>query len=420
MLKLDKRGIAPAIVIVILLASAGAGVATPVVVDAIDVDPDSPFYGLERLGEKIRMVSDDDQMKERWGEYQRMVNRGKGLIYKEILAEFREKMQSLPPDNVGAKMEVVQWMQKQMPGVGLAKIKLAEDFAQSVMSLVKEPETIQALENEIYTLKELEENFRNSAPEMRENLLARLQLMVEQLKDIVRQLKIQLPKSLSQYFEIDNMLLDVDVDIDVHVNIRKWWPRPENAEMVFKEKLGEVEELFAEIQAKLEGLPENILGRQAAETQHQLGGSALDDAYEEADAGNYARAIFSLHKAWVHLQNAERILEHAEEWEQRFSHQWNEWRKGWENIKQSLIENRIGSKIPKNLENLKQARELWKEQLETMREQWKERWEEQWEKQFKQQVEERGENQLGNHWSDVWRRQLEQQFGAHFGSEKRD
>lgn len=374
MLKLGRRGTAPIAVLAILLASTGAAVATPVVVDAADVDPDSPFYGLERLGERIRMVSDDDQMKERWGEYQRMINRGKGLAYREILGEFKEKMQNVPPGDVEAKMEVVQWMQEKMPEVGLAEIKLARDFSSDMMNLVNAPEAIEELKNELSLLKELEENFQNATPEMRENILARLRLIVERLQDIVRQLKIQLPRGLNQYFDIDNMLVDVDVNINVRVNARKWWPRPDNAEMVFKEKLEEVEGLFAEIQAKLDGAPENIPGRQAAETQHQLGGEALDDAYDEAEADNYEMAIFSLHIAWVHLQNADRILEHAEEWEQKFSNQWNAWRKGWENIKQVWIENGIGPKIPKDLENLKQIREQWKEQLEGMREQWKEQW----------------------------------------------
>ncbi|GAI08979.1 unnamed protein product, partial [marine sediment metagenome] len=104
----EQKGIAAITAVIIVAASIGAGVATPVIVDAADVDPDSPFYGLERLGEQIRMVGGEDQMKERWGEYVSLVNRGKGLAYRSILETFVEKMHDVVPGDVETKQEIVQ------------------------------------------------------------------------------------------------------------------------------------------------------------------------------------------------------------------------------------------------------------------------------------------------------------------------
>ena len=138
MLGSEQRGVASIIAVIIVATSVGAGMATPVVVDAVNVDPDSPFYGIERLGERIRMIGDEDQMIERWGEYVRMVNRGKGLVYKEILEEYWEKMQSVAPENVETKREILQWMQEQMPEIELVRIKLAKDFAHNLKKQPRE------------------------------------------------------------------------------------------------------------------------------------------------------------------------------------------------------------------------------------------------------------------------------------------
>ncbi|MDI6883845.1 MAG: hypothetical protein QMD00_01710 [Hadesarchaea archaeon] len=114
MLRLDQRGIAVVAVVVIIVASTGVSVATPVVVDAIDVDPDHPLYGLERLGERIRMVGDEDQMKERCVEAYRMY--GKGLVekYKDIFEEFMSKAEVHVK-----KPDIKAWMQEHSTEVGV-------------------------------------------------------------------------------------------------------------------------------------------------------------------------------------------------------------------------------------------------------------------------------------------------------------
>ena len=122
MVRIGRKGVAPIIVLVILLASTGAAVATPVIADAAKVSADSPMYGLRLLGEKIRMASDEDQMKARWADYIDLVNRGKGLEYKQVLQEFQDKLQKVAPGDVDVKTEVVGWMQQQAPIMGLAQM----------------------------------------------------------------------------------------------------------------------------------------------------------------------------------------------------------------------------------------------------------------------------------------------------------
>ena len=113
MFGLDQRGVAVVTVVIVVVVSTSVGVATPVVVDVVDVDPDSLFYGLERLGEQIRMVGDEDQMKERCTEACRMYERGKAVQYIEIFEEFMEKAEPLVE-----KPDIKAWMEEHIHEVG--------------------------------------------------------------------------------------------------------------------------------------------------------------------------------------------------------------------------------------------------------------------------------------------------------------
>ncbi|KXB01824.1 hypothetical protein AKJ41_00200 [candidate division MSBL1 archaeon SCGC-AAA259O05] len=52
--RLGQRGIATIAAVVAVVAVAGAAVGTPIAVDEIDTNPNSPFYSLERMGERIK------------------------------------------------------------------------------------------------------------------------------------------------------------------------------------------------------------------------------------------------------------------------------------------------------------------------------------------------------------------------------
>jgi hypothetical protein len=61
----DQRGVAALTVVIIVAASTGVAIATPVVVSAAGANPDSPLYGLARLGEQIRMMSNVENLEQK-------------------------------------------------------------------------------------------------------------------------------------------------------------------------------------------------------------------------------------------------------------------------------------------------------------------------------------------------------------------
>jgi hypothetical protein len=69
---LNKKGIVPALAILIILGGLVAGVGIPVAIDKIsgkDIGPENPIYGIERAGEAIQKafgtISDEDLARER-------------------------------------------------------------------------------------------------------------------------------------------------------------------------------------------------------------------------------------------------------------------------------------------------------------------------------------------------------------------
>jgi len=364
MMKLGQRGVAAVIAVVIVAASVGVGVATPVIVDAADVDPDSPLYGLERLGERIRMVSVEDQMKERWSEYSSLVGRAKGLEYKQILEEFVEKMREVVPGDVAAKQEIVQWMQEQMPGIGLVQLRLCQEFAAKLKEdLAELPEVPEEIENEIEEIENYVRGWQGASPELRENIKAHLRLIRERLENIAEQHRVRIRGPVFVYLDIDNIL--VDVDITVNVEIKIYGIGPPRLPVEFEEKVEEFDNLLAEVQTMLEGAPENAPGRRAAERLVELAIRFKDNAVTAYGENKVRKALALIHVATIHLRNAKRILEHASEWEPRFREEWVQWRYQWENMKQEWIEEGIWENIIRNQEQfIENIRNEWRRRMQ--------------------------------------------------------
>jgi len=344
--------------VIVIAASMGAAVATPVIVDVADVDPDHPLYGLERLGERIRMVGDDDQMKERWGEYVRLVNRGKGIGYKKILEEFVERMRAVAPGDVEAKQEEVLWMQGQMPGIGMVQLRMSKELCEGLKDDLPEiGEEIERICDEIENCQEWLE-----VAELRENVRARLRLIREKIENIVRRHRARIMKPINIYLDIDNLLDNVDVTMDVEVDITIVRPIPIVAQS-FEEKLNEFENLLAEVQAMLEGAPENTHGVRAARQLVEVGTKHKISAVTAYEEEKLRRALGLIHAAIMHLRNAKRILEHASEWEPEFTGQWTQWKERWRELKQELIEEEVWENV---LEN-------WEHYAENIRQRWREK-----------------------------------------------
>ena len=362
MLRLDQRGVAAVTVVVIIAISLGAAVATPVVVDIADVDPDHPLYGLERLGERIRMVGREDQMKERWGEYVRLVDRGKGLAYKNILEEFVERMREVAPGDVETRQEIVQWMQDQMPGIGKVQLKLSKELCGGLKDDL--PEIGEEIDEILDEISNCEEEFEIA--ELRENARARLRLIREKIENIVKQHKAQIVKPVNIYFDIDNVLVDVDVTVNVEVYINIVSPVPiTTAE--FEEELEEFDELLAEVQSMLEGTPKNTHGRHVAERLVQVAIKLKEKAVDAHKEGKIRKALVLIYAAKVHLRIAETILDHASEWELEFKNEWTNWKGMWEDIKQELIGEGTWQSILKNYQQYAEnVRQRWGEKMHEM------------------------------------------------------
>lgn len=363
----DQRGVAALTVAIIVAASTGVAIATPVVVDAVDVDPDSPFYGLERLGEQIRMVSNEDQMKERWGEYARLANRAEGLEYKHILEEFVEKMHDVAPGDAETKQEIVMWMQEQMPGIGLVKLRLMRELCLELRENL--PEASDELENELSYLENLEQELLVANSGLLENIRARLELRLEHLRRIAERYENLLCERIHEYFDIDNILVDIDVTVNVEVNITIVSPI-QITTTEFENELNEFNESLAEVQAMLEGTPENAPGRHAAERLVEVAIEFKDEAVDAHEEGKTRKALALIHAAQVHLRNAETILDHASEWEPEFGEEWTDWKDIWENMKENWIEEGTWQNI---IENYNQHQEQVMHQWQEM---WQERWQE--------------------------------------------
>ncbi|MEM2508360.1 MAG: DUF5667 domain-containing protein [Candidatus Hadarchaeales archaeon] len=194
---LGEHGFA-AVAVVIVLVSVGAGMATPVIVDSIDVNPDSPLYGLERIGERIResfaggQQMDISLAKERTAELELMVRRQKAERYAWLadeIAERLEKATERTAENVGLvrAMEAVQTHTRRLETLleneNLPeKARLAVSFAlcrsSAVMGVLSEVQArVEARERIRERIREMREEFADLKKEAEENL--RMNLPIE-------------------------------------------------------------------------------------------------------------------------------------------------------------------------------------------------------------------------------------------------
>jgi len=356
---MDHAGVAPLMVAVVVVASLSASVAAPVAVDTVNVDPDHPLYVLERLGERIRGANPTDLMMERWTEYKRLVDRGKGLKYKHILDDFVHEMRKVAPGDVEPKMKIVQWMQEQMPGIGLVQLKLCEDvLSKCKEALADVPEVSKMLENEIEALEELEKT--SITPEIIENVRSRLTLIREWIDEVRKGYAKRLPAVVSKYFDIDNVFVNVTANIEAEINMERV------PTFNFEEELEEFEELLAEVNAMLEGAPAEVPGKRAAE---RLVAKAVElrDRAVEAYRENVGRKAFGLLQAGeMHLRNAKLILEKANEWEWKSEVRgtWVQWKEKWADLKEELKEGELWEDIKKH----------WEQYAESVKQLWEEKW----------------------------------------------
>ena len=327
-MKMGEKGIAPLVAAVVLVAALGTATAVPVAASVANVDPDHPLYSLKRVGERIRGLSTAEQMKLRWEEYQRMVEKGKGLQYQSVLKEFVDKLNSVAPYDVPAKQEIVRWMQEQLPGIGEVQLKLALEVAGDNQQLRAEVQEQLAVWEE------------KKDPEL-------LRAWMNHFRERVRMEE--------RYRKVDELFENICIKTCLQENLRL-------AENRLSQRFTELQETFEnlrlEVEAMLEGAPENLPGKVAADRLYQLALKEENLALHAKDLGLLGRAVGLMTSAVMHLRNAERILEHAQEWEPEHAQLWQEWREEWQEIKaqiQSLWEN-----VAQNWEQYRERiRERW-------------------------------------------------------------
>lgn len=176
---LGEHGFA-AVAVVVVLVSVGAGMATPVIVDSIDVNPDSPFYGLERIGERIReSFASGQQMdislaKERTVELEIMIRQQKAERYSWLADEIAERLERAaerPTENVGLirAMETVQAHTRRLESL-LENEDLPERARLAVSLALCRSSAVMGVLSEVQARVEARERIRERIREMREEL----------------------------------------------------------------------------------------------------------------------------------------------------------------------------------------------------------------------------------------------------------
>lgn len=217
--KMDSRGVAkPALVIVaVLLALVCGTVVAPVVASVANVDPDSPFYGLKRLGERVRGLSEEEQLKLRWAEFNVMAAKSKGVHFKWLLEEFGQKMRDVienVPNNVEKKQEVIRWMQQQMPGVGEIKLRLmAWAHERLKVELGNLPEVAPIVGSIGAELEDIQRSLPSAMEDNMQQMLARIQKVDEQMRGLMLKYRGKFPGWVEDYLELDNLMDYIGVKI---------------------------------------------------------------------------------------------------------------------------------------------------------------------------------------------------------------
>jgi hypothetical protein len=149
----------------------------------------------------------------------------------------------------------------------------------------------------------------------------------------------------------------------------------------FENELEKFDASLAEVQAMLQGAPENALGRRAVERLIEVADSLRDRAVAAYGENRGRAALALIYSAQVHLDRAKMILEHASEWEPEFKAQWSKWKETWENMRQEWKEAWENFAPPTEHATLGQLQPFlhnFGKPGEPLTQQWQEMWQERW------------------------------------------
>jgi len=271
---MEAKGIAPLVAAVALAAALGSAVAVSLAASAVfEVAPDHPLYPLKRVGEGIRGLSEEEQMKLRWQEYLWMVDKGKGLQYQGVLREFVDKLNSVAPSDRPA--EVAEWIRGQQPTFADVQLRLAEEAAGGDQRLRREIERQYACWRENRDM---------------ERLRAWLTFFAYRVQ---------------RYWEVNELFENIHIVSCIQQVFAGGDPFRR-----FEELRSAFEELKQKVAAKMGELP-----REAAERLYRLALEEADLALRARDQNRLGRAVGLMTAAAVHMERALRLTERWFEWE---------------------------------------------------------------------------------------------------------
>jgi hypothetical protein len=335
---MEAKGIAPLMIAVIVIVAGGASVATPVAVDSIDVDPDSPLYALERLGERIKGVSDVSAMKERFIEFSRMCDKGKGSQFLHIQDEVETLYGKLPEPK---KAEVAGWLKTQETRVAKNRVLLLKEAALKLGEELKGTTAAVEVEKVAGDLEACSQEVSTKPEEVQ----ARIELLKQKLESLRVAHPARVKPEVVKALEAERKVGDFEVKVRAEVAARVEAPPVD-----LQKELGELELRLAEIKAKLELAPK-VAGGKAAEALVREAEEHRDKALKAAE-DNKVR-IGLIHSAKVLLGRAEKILDHAIDWENEHAEDWTEYKRA-----ESVLEQRIEKLKTENVEVLKSVQAL--------------------------------------------------------------
>jgi hypothetical protein len=327
---MEVKGIAPLVIAVIVVVAGGASAAIPVAVDSIDVDPDSPLYALERLGERIKGVSDVSAMKERFMEFSRMCDKGKGAdfqhIYNEFSSTYEKLMQKLPD---AEKAKILEWAAQQEARMVKNRIQLLKQVAIELKKSLKGTSEEVVLENVIQELDACTREVETKVAEVKSKLEL-LKQKVQEIKESRPRIYVDTKANIAATIEQSSQTKELEIRAEA-----------EERKSVKVENLLEEYQQFdselAEIEAKLQLAPMVAGGKAArrlveeAKKHRNMSESALKENRLGAAAG-------LLHVAEELLGRAQMILDHATEWEKEHASQWRAYQNACSKIEEKLKE----------------------------------------------------------------------------------
>jgi hypothetical protein len=231
MLGADTRGIATIAILIVAIATA-SGVSTPVVVDQIDTLPDSPLYGLERIGESVAEVFvggmgfDIERGNERTDELVAMAERGRAEEYLWLVDEAEDRFAAAIEKAGGSAegletaseavlkhLEVLENVLEKVPDVAKAAISAAivrsskgieviSDVKAGVLPVGEVREQLRGIEREAETI---EEEIRANL----DNLNAALRNVERRLvDDFLSKLERAKPEDFDDYEDLVSVVQD--------------------------------------------------------------------------------------------------------------------------------------------------------------------------------------------------------------------